>query len=103
MYFNPTVPHSSNDVGEALLNFNCTDTADGTLEADPMIPGMTEAYISCEAYRQSIYLRSDSEEDYGPIWLDDGVGALLTALSHLGEYNLSLSDGPWHGDKDGTI
>jgi hypothetical protein len=87
MYFNPTVPHSSNDVGEALLNFNCTDTADGTLEAE-----MTEAYISCEAYRQSIYLRSDSEEDYGPIWLDDGVGALLTALSHLGEYNLSLSD-----------
>ncbi len=84
MYFNPTVPHSSNDVGAALTDFSCQDTANGTLGFDPMIPGMTEAYGSCEAYRQSIFDRSKSEEDYGPIWVDDSVGALLKALEDNG-------------------
>lgn len=84
MYFNPTVPHSSNDVGVALKDFSCQDTANGKLGFDPMIPGMTEEYGSCEAYRQSIYDRSNSEEDYGPIWLDDSVGAILKALNDNG-------------------
>jgi hypothetical protein len=84
MYFNPTVPHGSNDVGKALRDFSCQDTANGSLGFDPMIPGMTEEYGSCEAYRQTIFDRSESENDYGPIWLDDSVGALLKALEDKG-------------------
>ena len=45
---------------------------------------MTDGYDNCEDYRQSIFDRSKSEEDYGPIWLDDSVGALLTALENKG-------------------
>lgn len=80
LYFNPTVPHSSNDIGVALRDFSCRDTANGKLGVDPMIPGMTKDYGGCTGYRQSIFDRSTSENDYGPIWLDDSVGALLKAL-----------------------
>ena len=84
LYFNPTVPHSSNDVGDALTKFTCQDTANGKLGFDPVIKGMTEQYGNCADYRESIYNRADTEDDYGPIWLDDSVGAIITALEDKG-------------------
>lgn len=84
MYFNPTVPHASNSIGMALNDFTCRDTAAGTMTSDPMIPGMTQEHGNCADYRQSVIDRSNSEDDYGPIWLDDGVGALLQALETKG-------------------
>ena len=80
MYFNPTVPHSANSVGDALTEFTCRDTAAGTLDFDPVIKGMTQEYGSCTAYRDSVIARADNQNDYGAIWLDDSVGALLQAL-----------------------
>lgn len=68
----------------AVNDFECTDTAAGKLPADPIIPGMTEEYGSCASYRQSIRDRSSSEDDWGTIWLDDAVGALLKALDSKG-------------------
>ena len=75
MYFNPTVPHSSNSIASALTDFSCRDTAAGTLDADPIIPGMTDN--GCAEYRQTIFDRGPSEDDkdVGAIWLDDSVGA----------------------------
>jgi len=84
LYFNPTVPHSSNDVGDALTKFTCQDTANGKLGFDPVVKGMTEQYGNCADYRESIYNRADTEDDYGPIWLDDSVGAIITALEDKG-------------------
>ena len=78
------MPHASNSIKTALNDFECTDTAAGKLSTDPMIPGMTEEYGSCASYRQSIKDRSSSEDDWGPIWLDDAVGALLKALESKG-------------------
>jgi len=84
MYFNPTVPHSSGNVQDAITVFDCTDTADpnyGTEE--PWIKGMTED--GCEAYRQSIVDRAAGNvEDLGKLWVDDAVGALLEALTEAG-------------------
>lgn len=80
LYFNPTVPHSSRSVTDALKYFDCRDTANGKLETK-IIKGMTEEYDgSCTKYRDSIFERGMSEDDYGAIWLDDSVGALLKAL-----------------------
>ena len=84
MYFNPTVPHGSNSVEKALTDFPCRNTANGELPSDPMIKGMTEEYGSCEDYRDTIFTRGNSESDYGPIWLDDSVGAILQALEDKG-------------------
>mmetsp|Transcript_13078 Transcript_13078/g.36191 ORF Transcript_13078/g.36191 Transcript_13078/m.36191 type:complete len:850 (+) Transcript_13078:53-2602(+) len=84
MYFNPTVPHASNSIEDALNQFSCRDTADGMLPTEPVIPGMTKEYGSCTAYRQSVIARSNGVDDYGPIWLDDAVGALLKALETKG-------------------
>jgi len=83
MYFNPTVPHSSNDVVLAITDFDCTDTADsekaGDATVDPWIKGMSED-AGCRAYRDSIMERAKVDGDHGKIWLDDAVGALLDAL-----------------------
>jgi len=87
MYFNPTVPHSSNDVELAITDFDCTAVADydKVWDADPWIKGMSED-AGCRAYRDSILERAEyKSEDYGKIWLDDAVGALLDALSVNGE------------------
>lgn len=83
LYFNPTVPHSSNSVEAALRDFSCRDTAAGTLATDPVIPGMTDDG-DCEAYRDSIFDRAESDDDLGAIWVDDSVGALLMALEDRG-------------------
>ena len=87
LYFNPTVPHGSNDVRDALTKFTCRNVANGTLDSDPMIEGMTQEYGSCSAYRQSILERSSSDNDLGPIWVDDSIGALINALKKKGILN----------------
>lgn len=95
MYFNPTVPHSSGDVRSALEDFTCTDIADldDPLIAEPEIEGMTEG-IGCEAYREGVISRaggaSASNIDLGAVWLDDSVGALITALENKGILNSTL-------------
>ena len=41
--------------------------------------------MSCQEYRDTIYERSNNvEDDLGPIWLDDAIGALLQALEDNG-------------------
>jgi len=84
-YFNPTVPHGANSIDMALSDFSCRDTPQGRLAFDPVIPGMVEdGDTDCDSYRNSIKRRADSADDYGPIWLDDSVGALLQALEDNG-------------------
>ena len=84
MYFNPTVPHGTASIRSALTDYSCRDTASGTLEEEPIIPGMT-ADVGCAAYRQTIFDRADEDEDLGPIWVDDAVGAMLKSLKDTGK------------------
>jgi arylsulfatase A len=82
MYFNPTAPHDSGNVLEALTEFSCKDTPSGRLNEEPLIPGMTEG-IGCEAYRQTVIDRAYgdiSNAVLGSIWVDDAVGALFQFL-----------------------
>ncbi|KNC82333.1 hypothetical protein SARC_05372 [Sphaeroforma arctica JP610] len=93
LYFNPTVPHSSGNVKEALLDFKCTDTANGQLDTEPDIVGMTTAYGSCEAYRRTIFDRAgelESNAELGAIWVDDGIGALIRTLEDYDELNNTI-------------
>jgi hypothetical protein len=89
LYFNPTVPHSSNDVKKAIEDFPCTNTSDPDFDwpdADdfPYIKGMVEDG-NCTAYRETILERANQDEDLGKIWVDDAVGALMSALKDLGD------------------
>ena len=94
MYFNPTVPHSSNNVETAINEFSCRDIADKDYEwpddKDPWIKGMSED-DGCVAYRDTIHQRATASggEVYnlGPIWLDDAIGALVNALIDNGIYD----------------
>ncbi|KAL7540868.1 hypothetical protein ACHAXR_010440 [Thalassiosira sp. AJA248-18] len=83
MYFNPTVPHGSNSVSSALRDFSCKDTPAGTLDAEPIIPGMTNDG-GCASYRETIFARAEEDDDLGMIWIDDSVGALLRSLENMG-------------------
>lgn len=86
LYFNPTAPHESGNVFEALTKHSCLDTVEGRLTKEPSIPGMTEN-IGCEAYRKTILNRANgdaSNEVLGAIWVDDSVGALLLYLESKG-------------------
>jgi hypothetical protein len=58
--------------------------ASGKLDSDPMIEGMTLEYGNCIDYRQSVLDRAESDDDLGPIWVDDSIGALLKALKNNG-------------------
>ena len=58
--------------------------ANGTLDSDPMIEGMTLEHGSCEDYRASVLARAVTNDDLGPIWVDDSIGALLKALENNG-------------------
>ena len=49
-----------------------------------MIEGMTLEYGNCEDYRQSVIDRAVTDDDLGPIWVDDSIGALITALENKG-------------------
>jgi len=97
MYFNPTVPHSSGDVEDAIRNGSCRDTPNGDQE-EPFIKGMVDADDeNCSNYRQSVMdratLRSSGSllsKDLGLIWIDDAIGALLTALEDKGELSNTL-------------
>jgi len=87
MYFNPTVPHSHVNLEDSLSEFSCRDTPDRDQEwdSDPFIKAMSEAE-GCEAYRETIYDRAEGSYDaLGKIWMDDAVGALLTALEDNGQ------------------
>ncbi len=94
MYFNPTVPHGSNNVETAIDEFSCRDIADKDYvwpgDRDPWIKGMSED-DGCVAYRDTIHQRATASggEIYnlGPIWLDDAVGALVNALIDNGIYD----------------
>lgn len=90
LYFNPTVPHGSGDVREALTNFTCRDVANGTLASDPMIEGMTLEYGNCEKYRQTVIARAETDADLGPIWVDDSIGALLKTLKKKGQLDNTI-------------
>ena len=45
LYFNPTVPHSSSDVTDALKYADCRDTVEGTLTRPPYIPFLSLIHI----------------------------------------------------------
>jgi len=92
LYFNPTVPHGSNDVNLALTStsFTCKDTANGILPVEPWIKGMVEDE-GCAAYRQTVVDRANGVDgDLGKIWLDDSVGALVQALKDNGVYENTI-------------
>jgi arylsulfatase A-like enzyme len=87
LYFNPTVPHASGNVLEALQNFTCQQTPEGDLDEEPSVPYMTKD-VGCETYRQSVIDRAgDDTANYeiGSIWVDDSIGALLQHLEDVGE------------------
>jgi len=88
LYFNPTgrrlnlirdrklfkkkVPHPARDVAEALENYSCRAAPNGSLDADPLVKGMTLEHGSCEAYRETIFERaggSRDSHDLGAIWV----------------------------------
>ena len=87
LYFNPTVPHNSGDVTDALQYADCQDTVSGRLSTAPYIPyGMTADFGGdCRAYRQSVLNRGGSNDDKmaGAVWVDDAIGSLLQLLENL--------------------
>lgn len=88
LYVNPTAPHGSGSVAEALTDFSCTDTPEGRIASEPVIPGMTAEVGSCSAYRQTLFDRaggSSTQNNLGAIWVDDVVGALFRALEDIGQ------------------
>ena len=88
LYFNPTVPHNSGDVTDALANADCQDTVAGRLQNRPFIRyGMTADYGGdCREYRQSVLDRGGSYDDKlaGAVWVDDAIGSLFQLLENLG-------------------
>mmetsp|Transcript_20506 Transcript_20506/g.43459 ORF Transcript_20506/g.43459 Transcript_20506/m.43459 type:complete len:666 (-) Transcript_20506:1559-3556(-) len=91
MYLNPTVPHGSRDIRKALTEYTCRDIADANYawDSDPWIKGMSEDG-GCAQYRQTILDRAKSDDDLGKIWLDDSIGALLTALKDSGQLDNTI-------------
>ena len=101
LYFNPTVPHSSGDVTDALLNGSCKDTVQGRLSEAPFVPyGMTASIDKggnngCRRYRKSVLERAstaaasiglpDDDDDKlaGAVWVDDAIGSLFETLEAL--------------------
>jgi len=91
-YFNPTVPHPSGDMVDALRSFSCRQTPNGFLQEEPKIPLMTDT-IGCSDYRDTIFERagnSTTRHDLGSIWIDDGVGALLQTLEDVGKLDNTI-------------
>ncbi|KAL7531696.1 hypothetical protein ACHAWF_003875 [Thalassiosira exigua] len=84
MYFNPTLLHNAGDFEDSLRDYSCRDTPAGTLDADPVVPGMTDDG-DCASYRRTVVARAERDDDLGAIWLDDGVGALLRSLREAGK------------------
>lgn len=88
LYFNPTIPHDSADVTDALEYGDCRDTVAGWLSNPPYIRyGMTADYGGdCRAYRQSVIDRGGRNDDKmaGAVWFDDSIGSLFQLLENLG-------------------
>ncbi|CAB9519655.1 Arylsulfatase G [Seminavis robusta] len=87
MYFNPTAPHGSGNVFQALTQHSCQEAPEGTLPEEPVVPGMTGDGVGCQAYRQSVVDRANGDTSnaiLGAIWVDDTVGALLQHLETRG-------------------
>jgi len=90
LYVNPTVPHGSGDVEEALTSGDCRDTVEGPLDNPPeiwysSINGYTD---DCGGYRQSVLDRyecnvNNCDKEYGTIWIDDAIGWILNALTDM--------------------
>ena len=90
MYFNPTVPHGSQDVLTALNDYPCTNTSNGVLPEEPWIKYMSEDE-GCEAYRDTVKFRAAGDaQALGKIWVDDAVGALIHALKTQGVYENTI-------------
>jgi arylsulfatase A-like enzyme len=107
LYFNPTVPHSSGDVTDALLEANCKDTVQGRLSEAPFVPyGMTanidaEGKRGCREYRKTVLERAsaaaaaignsgepvDDDKLAGAVWVDDAIGSLFETLEALNILN----------------
>jgi len=107
LYFNPTVPHSSGDVTDALLQANCKDTVQGRLSEAPFVPyGMTATMdagenASCRKYRKTVLERAsaaaaasgdsgkpvDDDKLAGAVWVDDAIGSLFETLEALNILN----------------
>jgi len=91
LYFNPTVPHDSGDVTDALRSGNCKNTVQGWLPEAPYIPyGMTADFNNCYEYRQSVLQRAARSEVSmnrdklaGAVWIDDAIGSLFQTLEAL--------------------
>jgi arylsulfatase A-like enzyme len=92
MYFNPTVPHSSDDVLAAIDADNCEidipdpnfSWSNGPLWIKGMVEESEDETDRCRTYRKTIQDRAVDDDDQGKIWVDDAVGALLTALEDNG-------------------
>eukprot|EP00549_Striatella_unipunctata_P019880 CAMPEP_0118718842 /NCGR_PEP_ID=MMETSP0800-20121206/29044_1 /TAXON_ID=210618 ORGANISM="Striatella unipunctata, Strain CCMP2910" /NCGR_SAMPLE_ID=MMETSP0800 /ASSEMBLY_ACC=CAM_ASM_000638 /LENGTH=351 /DNA_ID=CAMNT_0006625945 /DNA_START=29 /DNA_END=1082 /DNA_ORIENTATION=+ len=90
LYFNPTVPHSSGTVDDAL-DISCGNTPEGILPESDFsdIPEMTRNFGgSCAAYRADIRSRAKSRtinRILGSIWVDDAVGAIYKTLEETGQ------------------
>lgn len=94
LYFNPTVPHDSGDVTDALSTGNCKETVQGRLSEAPYIPyGMTADFNErdgCSEYRQSVLDRAtasgismDRDKLAGAVWVDDAIGSLIATLEAM--------------------
>jgi len=87
LYFNPTVPHISADVTDALKYADCRVTVEGRLSNPPDIPyGMTADFGGdCRGYRDSVLERGGFNDDKmaGAVWVDDAVGSLIQTLESL--------------------
>ena len=87
LYFNPTAPHSSGNVYDALTSASCLDTPEGRLDSEPVVVGMSNG-SDCATYRQTIIDRAGGDTSnsiLGAIWVDDAVGALVQHLETIGE------------------
>ena len=86
LYLNPTVPHGSANVLDALTVYNCRQTPEGLLGEEPSVPFMTAQGVGCDAYRQTVLDRANGVTDnhlLGSIWVDDAIGALMQHLEAL--------------------
>lgn len=90
LYFNPTIPHPSGDVTDALKYADCRDTVEGRFSDPPSIPyGMTADFDddeSCRKYRQSVLDRGGEDHVLaGSVWVDDAIGSLFQTLESFGD------------------
>ena len=89
LYFNPTVPHDTQDVTDALRYGDCRDRIDGRRRTPKVFFGEMSKYNNgsdddddCSKYRRSVLDRADSNDDKmaGAVWIDDSVGSIMDAL-----------------------